>query len=347
MIISWFTDPSKGTFSTKPRKFSSYYQYDTETKHFTRIRLELDRTVKAHDAGDTQGMYKKTRYVGFSDVTNLPTDQTDWSFNEDDQLVYNGDVLKSTPSPNDRTYDWSGKDTVKVHRGTPVTDSPNLPEGIEPKHLSLIANQTFISKDKFTLTKGNASVDDLSKALKSKVSGIMGGKDFDKITNEEILEKLKSQVGKIRAIETKSEKDSLDKSVTDVEESLNKLEETITERGSTPDMKFETAIENARKVVESAKTAKTSGDIKKSLSDLKEARTSLDGLEWTVEENSILQAPLQKSKDALDDVLKAGEDWTKAQESYENLEESKSLETYESEIDAIPEVEDTVVSAVE
>ena len=150
MIISWFTDPSKGTFVEGSGKLSSYYQYDTQSKQFSRVRLELGRSS---GSGDTKAMYQETRYVAFSD--QKINDSKNWTV-ENGELKYKGNSLEQTPTNGDYVYDLTNPKSTP-HYGNPVTDSPNLPEGIEIRHLSLIANESILSESDIVFTGGDAT----------------------------------------------------------------------------------------------------------------------------------------------------------------------------------------------
>jgi hypothetical protein len=153
MIISWFTQPKK--------PFSSYYQYDTVTRHFSRTRLELDRSSKSGHSNDTFVSYSKQRAVGFTNK-RCPYDSEKpgqhWSV-ENGTLCYNGKPLPSaSPRSGYRVYDTSNPQN-SVHKGNAVTDTPKLPDGIGAKHLALLANDTMINKpaDDITLTPATPS----------------------------------------------------------------------------------------------------------------------------------------------------------------------------------------------
>src|SRR5580658_5195060 len=131
VIISWFTEP--------PSSFASYYQHDTVTQRFSRIRLQLGRQSLSA-TNDTFVSYKPHRAVGFSAQRYSTSDPgSHWSVNEKGALCYdNAPLPSSKPNDGDRVYDSSDPSSF-VHRGNAVTNSPELPAGIEPKHLALLA----------------------------------------------------------------------------------------------------------------------------------------------------------------------------------------------------------------
>src|ERR1700722_8936860 len=101
MIISWFSQPEGG-------KFSSYYQYDTVTTNFTRIRMELGRASSSGATDDTFIGFKTERYVGFSDqyYSTSKSNLGHWSVNEDNELCYDDVPLAGgRPAPGARIYD--------------------------------------------------------------------------------------------------------------------------------------------------------------------------------------------------------------------------------------------------
>lgn len=343
MIISWFTDPSQGTFdaSVEKPKYSSFYQYDTESNHFTRIRLELGREASSASddeySGGAKEMYSETRYISFS---SEELEDGKWSV-KDGKLMYNGKEMRAKPLLNDYVYDTSrstGK--IKPHYGNPVTDSPNLPEGIEFKHLSLLANDSFINKKTVKLTKREATADELSEALKTEIGKVMG-KNFDEITDKDLLAKLQSQVSKIKNTSCEDLTTKLSESIESVKTSLEKMAKDIEEAGITPDEKFETATENAFSSLREAQDLVKNENIKKAINHLNEAKTSLEMADATTEIPSIVQS-LSGPSEALKDAMKASSDWTAMQQEYEALENSDSIKSYESEIGVDSNIEEPV-----
>ena len=341
MIISWFTDPSKGTFVEGSGKFSSYYQYDTETKQFTRVRMELGRKASSsgYDQGDTMASYKETRYVSFSD--EKIRDGKNWTV-ENGELKYKGNSLEQTPSSGDYVYDLTNPKSVP-HFGNPVTDSPNLPEGIEVRHLSLIANDTMVNKTSFKFTTSKATGDALSEALKTKVSDIMKT-PFDKITDQQILDKLKSQVSDIKNAAIEPSKSRVIESLDAVSASMTEINEKIMNGEIVPNGDFEKAYSTVQTKVVKAKMAAGKSDVKEALSELAEAQkniqTAIDSV--VSETQATLKQTLQNSSSALDDATKASNTWDKIQNEYDSLESADSVDAYEKEIG----VEETPVDSV-
>lgn len=141
MIISWFTQPESG--------FSSYCQYDNRALQFVRVRLELGREDH-NDISDTVVNYQTDRVAGFSNQDYLgeteELDPADWNVNAAGELCYQGTPLPGgRPAARDYVYDASIGAT-SLHAGSPVTAKPVRPEGIEPRHLALLANDAVISQ---------------------------------------------------------------------------------------------------------------------------------------------------------------------------------------------------------
>jgi hypothetical protein len=205
-IVTWYTDPSEGTFKNGSGKFSSYYQYETVTRRFVRIRLDIERKSlagsNAKDAGGTEIIYREKRYVGFSSKKDLPT-KNNWTTSESGKLCYNGDELSindnSQPSKNLYVYDTSDVRNP-THKGNKVTLKANLPEGITENHLRLLANHAMITGKSVKLTLANAEVDELIKSIFDNVQAIVDKKEPLSITSDDFFNKIKIQDGQIKKI---------------------------------------------------------------------------------------------------------------------------------------------------
>lgn len=346
MIITWYTDPSKGAFTEAGGKYSSYYQYDTTTKKFARIRLELGRGVSASgDTGKTGAFFKERRYVGFGDKAKVKTSQKEkWSVNEDGDLCFDGTPLQKTPEDNLRTFDTSStvfnEDTF-IHRGNAVTSDAHFPEGIDVKHLSLIANDTIINQKSIKLTESSASGKELSDALKERVSKIID-KPFADITDDDLLAKLKEQVSTIKEESIKSTKESLNDSLSEVDTLLEDIQSQITDNGLVPDEKFESAFKALGEQVSAAKTAASTGEgIQDAISKLSEAKTTLNeaAKDLSAKHFEALEEQMTNSDAAIKTALSDSQQWEEISAEYSEAESATSIEDYEKSIGNSEEVE--------
>lgn len=211
MMTKWNTQPAPNKATPLDKPFSSYYQYDDTSRKLVRIRLELGRPLDTNDIlnGGTGAIYQPDRYVGFSksdlwdDNKDDEGNMEDWAI-EHEKLVYTGKAegtLSQDSQPDYLVYDTSPEDLADtrgafVHCGTRVTTQPNLPEGINETHLSLIANDAMGVNRSLILTPGEASPANLSQVIKGEVSVIIG-KPFEAIDGRDIQAKLKSQMQEI------------------------------------------------------------------------------------------------------------------------------------------------------
>lgn len=111
--------------------FDSFYYYDTDTKDFVRIRLELNRTGNDPEPGI---FAKRNRYIGFVDsIEGLDLDDlTRWSVNTEHKIIYNNTVLDNEPAVGKKVIDFSlptGKahPTFVAHGHTVITMPYRLP----------------------------------------------------------------------------------------------------------------------------------------------------------------------------------------------------------------------------
>lgn len=346
MIITWFTDPSKGTFTEGSGKFSSYYQYDTTTRKFVRIRLELGRKSSSNgDSGRTGAFFKEKRYVGFSNDPNIRTsEKSKWSINENGQLEFNGKALETKPAEGLGVFDTSSstfnEDTF-IHRGNAVTNSPNLPEGIEIKHLNLIANDAIINRTGTEFTGSKATGEELSASIKGQVEDIIG-KSFDEITNDDILEMLKAQVKQIKEESVEPAKESVEESLDEVNTLIEDINESIAEKGMVPTEEFEAAFKDLQTKISEAKSAVESGNgIKKAISDLAEAKTVLDTAAKDINQDHYeeLKDSFTSSEKAIESAQAESQKWEDIASEYQKAEEATSIEEYEESIEGIKEAE--------
>jgi len=336
MIITWFTDPSKGTFKPGDGTFSSYYQYDTSTRSFVRIRLELGRTS---GSGKTRSMYSEERYVGFATDSDFRTSKKDrWSVDEEGQLCYEKAPLKSTPMDGYRTYDVNARvitEKTDVHKGSPVTQEAHLPEGIEVKHLSLLANDAIIQQKGVEFTKSTASPEDVSEALKQRVCQILDKQPFDTIQDGDILNKLKSQVREIKATAVADTKAALEGSMKQVDDLVDAIKFQMEKEGMVPDEEFNKAFEELGENLKQAKGSIATGtDVKQSIRQLSDASAKLSSKVELLEQKyaSALESKVETSRSAVETAIKESGNWERIESEYSKSESADSIKEYEESI---------------
>lgn len=339
MIITWNTDPSKGQFKPGSGKFSSYYQYDTVTRKFVRVRLELGRNPSSSggDSGGTGAFFSEKRYVGFSNE-RLDTTSNKWSI-VDGELYFDGTKLATEPASGLRTYDTSRTDfstgSRALHTGNLVTDTPHYPDGIRASHLSLIANDAILNQESLRgITTSKASPATLSDALKAKVSAIVD-KPFIEITDADLLTCLKTQVAQIKAELVTPSKESLDSSLDTVDKLITDIKIEITDKGLVPNEKFEAAFKDLAAKAEAAKTAAEDGkgivdaikEVSTAKAALNEAVTEIDAIH-----QESLREQMEASQEAIETAQTDSETWEGIDAEYESPEEATTLDEYEESI---------------
>lgn len=336
MIISWFTQP--------PGKFASYYQYDTATLEFSRTRLELGRSSSTR-TNDTFVSYNPERTVGFASA-QYPTSNPDehWSVNGDGKLCYDGTALPSAkPSAGDRVYDTSDPASF-VHRGNPVTETPVLPEGIEPKHLALLANDAMLNQRTIQLTAGNAKASELVGAIKGEVCRVLEVTDFASITDSMLLAKLTSQIKSQSALVAEDSVRSLNGALAEAKKASALIDEQIIEGIITPDEAFTKACVSLQEAINKAQTAKTDANVKQALTEIGKAQDAVNKAIKTIDtvkfENVSKQ--LDIAKESLRQAQSHAEEWQEVEVDYEKLAEASSIEDYGREL-GLPETEEVVV----
>src|SRR5690606_32448813 len=117
------------------------------------------------DDGGTNAFFDEERYVGFTSKDFMDeTEYPDSAFKFDPktgQVLVKDEPLKTKPSIGDNVIDMS-PDSTEPHFGNQVSDKVFLPEGIEPKHLNLIANEAIIQERDIELTAKNVTGLELS-----------------------------------------------------------------------------------------------------------------------------------------------------------------------------------------
>jgi hypothetical protein len=326
MIIAWYTQPPGG--------FSSYYQYDTVSRNFTRIRLELGRAAKPTDDGGTFASFKDDRRVGFSDVrlsTSNPS--AHWTVNEAGRLCFDGTELSGIPKSDSRVYDTSDPDSF-VHVGNKITDTPTLPPGIEPKHLALLANKAMITKTKIVLSARDATPDALVQSLRDQVRDIVGADDFDEISDDTILEVLKDQVRTIQDNAVDPSRTSVQQALDAVEVSSRQITEMLTDGSLVPNDGITAAVEGLAGAVARAKTQTGVAEIQQALTEVKTAQAAMESAidEASADYRTSLEQQLRVSGESMARAQQAAETWQRVESKYEDLVEADSFDSYEREM---------------
>ena len=330
MIISWFTQP--------PDEFSSYYQYDTVTKNFTRIRLELGRQSQSGNTDDTFVGFKTERYVGFSsaDYSTRKSNLGHWSVNEAGELCYDGVALPTgRPAADDNVYDCTDPSSF-VHSGNPVTTTPSLPPGIEPKHLALLANETFGGTHdvRTRLTGSDATEDELTSALKDAVCTVLEVDDFAKITDAEILAKLTSQIDSIRLDAVVSKASNLDEALTAAGKATDLISEQIGEGVLVPNRELQTAFGSLQDSIAKAQSAENADAVRAALVEIGDAQQAVAAAIDTIDvaQRGNVAREFTAAQEALTEVQQQAIEWRAAETAYEKLATADNVDDYEKEI---------------
>ncbi|GEM_PF-3716007 len=337
MIISWNTDPSKGTFAPGSTKYSSYYQYDTVSHKFVRIRLELGRT---ESNGETMIIYDNDRAVGFSDIDFIEEEQeypdSDFSIDEaTGEVLLRGVPLSQTPQPGYNVVDMSPGDTVP-HFGNSVSNSADthFPEGIQNKHLGVLANEAILGEKGIVLTSSAASGAELSAVLKGQVAKVVG-KPFNEITNEDLLKTLQRQVAQIKQNEILPSKENINSSLEEADGLIDSIKEQITDEGMVPTEEFSKSYSNFIEKYMNANAAVESGiAVKSAMEEFQAAKNQLMNESKTIEAAyyNNLETQLNNTNTAVDAAVADATTWENIDLEYENLEKANSIEEYEAEI---------------
>jgi hypothetical protein len=152
MCISWFTQPTGS--------FASCYLFNQSTHAFCRVRIELGRTARNGDNGDTLVSSHATRAVGFvPNGRDYHTSQLErWSINEAHHLCYDDEPLPQDPVVGYTVFDSTTPGDF-VHRGNPITVTPHLPEGITREDMVMLARLVMAetTQGRIRLTARDAS----------------------------------------------------------------------------------------------------------------------------------------------------------------------------------------------
>lgn len=326
MILSWFTQP--------PGAFASYYQYDTSTREFSRIRLELGRTSQTR-TNDTFVSYKSGRAVGFSDQRLSTSDLGRWSVDDDGQLCFDDVALPSDkPSAGDRVYDTSDPGSF-VHRGNAVTDTPALPEGIAPKHLALLANDSMLTRKTIALTGGDAEASALSAKIKGEVCRVLEVEDFATVTDDMILAKLTEQVQIQRDYVTSDSVKSLDGALTEARSVSDVIIEQIDNGIIVPDEAFTKACASLQTAITKAQAAtRDEINLDQALAEIGSAQEAVTAAVKNIDTAKFeaVSKQLDMAKESLAQAQSHAEDWQMAEAEYEKLAEATTIDEYESEL---------------
>jgi hypothetical protein len=317
MIISWFTQPRN--------PFSSYYQYDTVTRQFSRIRLELARN---EGADSTCVMYRSNRTVGFSEE-RYSNDAEYWSI-KDGVLCYKGTPLPSTrPRDEYRVYDTSDP-SKHVHCGRPVTKDPELLKGIEAKHLALLANKAMITKEKDdNLTPGDASEDALANTIKSRVCALLNEPNFDVITDKMILDELTSQSQRICVAVARVPVSGLSEALAAAESANAVINKQITDGAFVPNGAFQSAFNSLQSAIVNARAGAGSG-AQQVMAEIGKAQQAVDAAIGSIKAtpNEAVAEQLNVAGKSLIAAGQHANNWQGVEDEYKPLTQADSVKGY-------------------
>jgi hypothetical protein len=331
---TWCTDPSQGNFQEGSGQFSSYYQYDSASLKLVRIRLELNRSSK-NSTGETKLMLDGNRGVGFADQ-NLTKDKTirasDFEVNNG-EVLFRGQPMSQTPTEGSWVVDMSSGDP-QPHFGNQVASKPNLPEGIETKHLSLLANQAMIDGEVYSFTASGATEDALSASIKKEVSYLMDNKPFDQITDDELLTKLKAQTTTLREQAMQADKGKITESMDGVEPLINQMNSAIENELVVPNETLETAYDSFLEAVWNVNAMDLTTGTAARTEAIEALQTAHDDLITTFNEQQAKQAGafeanFDKATDAIEAARQASERMDNITDDYKETEQADSIDTYE------------------
>lgn len=329
MLINWFTQP--------PAKFASYYQYDTVTQRFCRIRLELGRTS---GSGDAKAMYEPRRAVGFSPNKNFKSDKSRWSVDDKGTLSYDGKPLSGKPTAGDWTYDIGIPTTSSAHLGNQVpADPPVLPPGIKAEHLALVANEAMLTRTEIKLAPGSVSPEKLATAIKTKVCEILKVDNFGAVNDELITTTL---TGQAKALYTEAARGSVSglNDALAAASSANELIGKQLENGLVPDKAIQEVFDSLQSALAKAGAASGSADIQGALDEIGKARQAVEKAisVTTVAENKAVTEQLDIATESLAQAEQSAARWQTAETEYKPLIEAENPDSYMEALSAEEEV---------
>jgi hypothetical protein len=343
-LVSWFTQPQPPP-PTDPKNFSSYYMYDTDTKKFCRIRLELGRDgSNSHTNTETNVAYKPNRAVGFS-ADRLPSAGKGgkWTVNDSFELSCNGKSLQGPPpNANDRIYDAtvvtspSGAKTLTgFHSGNPVTKDPKLPPGIQEDHLTLLAQDAIITGNPFrTLTGNNATEDQLAKAIQDQVVRVLGKQNFSEVNDDLIKAKLLEQAKSIAGNASSDSVAVTKKALAEAKDAESVITEQITEGETVPNEKLETAVSDLGEAITNAQDAISGDDVEKALVQIEIAQQTVTTAiqEGSGVQNDVVTSQLDSAEQSLNQAREQATNVQEVQDQYKNLTGAENIDDYMSSL---------------
>ncbi len=321
-------------------KYSSYYQYDTVSLKLVRIRLELNRSTDS-GSGDTKVIYNENRGVGFTDQ-NLTEDDTvqnsDFSV-DNTEVIFRNTPMSQTASEGSWVVDMSSGSSGP-HFGNPVINDPNLPYGIETKHLSLLANQAIIDGKGYSLTTNDATAEALTEALQAKVAQVVGRDSFTQVTDDDILAKLTSQVTQIREQSMQVEQDTIYSSLDEVNPLIEQLNNAINDGSLVPNQEVDDAFDSFQTALGKANGAMNTDAMTGALNDLQTAHDALVTAVYNQEaqQAEVYQENFDKATDGIEAASKASQALDTIPAEYENTEDAQSIEAYEDSMKGVEEI---------
>jgi formiminotetrahydrofolate cyclodeaminase len=231
----------------------------------------------------------------------------------------------------------SNGDTVP-HYGTQVILKPNLPPGIETKHLSLLANQALIDGNEVVLTDADATAADLSAALQARVSEIMG-KEFGAITDADLLTKLTSQMTTIREQSSQADQNTVTDSLNNVDPLIEQLEEALTDGSVTPNEDLTSAFDSYKAALDTVRNSVNESTRTEAIGDLQAAHWTLATAfqEVVQQQMDTYQQSFDSAQNGIQQAQQASERMDDIEKSYENTENAASISEYENSMKQVNE----------
>lgn len=333
MIINWFTQP-RSVSAKFP--YSSYYQYDTVTGKFCRLRLALGR----NDSGATKALYEEKRAFGFTNNKSCSAEPiTDWSMNNGKLYYKNEPMPSEKPVPGYRVFDVKLPLTPnsEVHKGSAVTNEPRLPGdgAIQPKHLALIANEAMAKGASIRLTAGTASPEELVTGIRNKVCDIVGvdRKDFGTINDDMIHRALVGQARLIGRNTAGKSVSGLDDALTAAKNANDEISRQITDGEFVPTTDSEKVFADLNSALVNAKAASRDVNVRQALTEIGNAQRAVDTLTAnnTVIQNEEMSRQLDLATKSLEQARQNATEWRAVETTdYKSLTDTTSVEEYMS-----------------
>lgn len=346
-LVKWYTQPLPAP-PTEPKNFSSYYLYDTDTHKLVRIRLELGRSTNSPTNGETNIGYNADRAVGFSKASlTSPSKGGKWSVNDKFELSYNGTPLAGPPpEPGFRDYDVTivtsstgVKSFSGFHPGNATTNDPKLPPGIAEDHLTLLAQDAMIKAPSsfISLSKSNASIDELATAIKDQVVRVLGAKDFSEVNEGSIKTKLVEQAKTIAGTASSDSVKATEKVLVSAEKAESVITAEITDGQTVPTEKLETAVTDLVQATTDAQSSIGGEKVEQALVQIDSAQQAVT---TAIKESSTVKDPtvtsqLDDAEQSLNVAKVQATEVEEVQAQYKGQTGADSVEQYDDSLSSV------------